>query len=59
MARLCGYLCGIGPTARHGQTDPNFSNFLYDARTRVLHLIDFGAAREYRCASLRSRARSP
>lgn len=29
------------------QTDPNFGNFLYDARRDTLGLIDFGAAREY------------
>ena len=27
------------------QTDPNFSNYLYDAPSNTLHLIDFGAAR--------------
>lgn len=29
------------------QTDPNWGNFLYDERTDMVHLIDFGAAREY------------
>eukprot|EP00192_Tetraselmis_astigmatica_P024868 CAMPEP_0117679190 /NCGR_PEP_ID=MMETSP0804-20121206/17687_1 /TAXON_ID=1074897 /ORGANISM="Tetraselmis astigmatica, Strain CCMP880" /LENGTH=623 /DNA_ID=CAMNT_0005488605 /DNA_START=206 /DNA_END=2077 /DNA_ORIENTATION=+ len=29
------------------QTDPNWSNFLYDRDTDRLHLIDFGAARDY------------
>ncbi len=29
------------------QTDPNWGNFLYDPATHMLHLIDFGAAREY------------
>jgi hypothetical protein len=29
------------------QTDPNWGNFLYDANTGVLNLIDFGAAKEY------------
>nr|GAT44839.1 atypical/ABC1/ABC1-A protein kinase [Mycena chlorophos] len=29
------------------QTDPNYSNFLWDARTRRLSLIDFGATRAY------------
>ena len=29
------------------QTDPNWSNFLYDEATRSINLIDFGAARSY------------
>ncbi|CUA74371.1 Protein ABC1 homolog, mitochondrial [Rhizoctonia solani] len=29
------------------QTDPNWSNFLYNPRTDKLELIDFGASREY------------
>ncbi|KAI3745678.1 hypothetical protein L6452_08082 [Arctium lappa] len=29
------------------QTDPNWSNFLYDEATRSINLIDFGAARNY------------
>ncbi len=29
------------------QSDPNFANFLYDHDKRTIHLIDFGAAREY------------
>lgn len=29
------------------QTDPNFSNFLWNPQTRKLALIDFGATREY------------
>uniref|UniRef100_A0A7S1ERJ9 ABC1 atypical kinase-like domain-containing protein n=1 Tax=Timspurckia oligopyrenoides TaxID=708627 RepID=A0A7S1ERJ9_9RHOD len=29
------------------QTDPNFSNFLYDKDTNRMSLLDFGAAREY------------
>lgn len=29
------------------QTDPNWTNFLYNARTRRLELLDFGASREY------------
>lgn len=29
------------------QTDPNWSNFLYDPKTDQLGLIDFGASREY------------
>lgn len=29
------------------QTDPNWSNFLFDEGTKIINLIDFGAAREY------------
>ena len=29
------------------QTDPNWSNFLYDPQTKVLNLIDFGASRTF------------
>ncbi|KAJ7982857.1 ABC1-domain-containing protein [Mycena polygramma] len=29
------------------QTDPNWSNFLWNARTRVVELVDFGATRAY------------
>lgn len=32
---------------RFMQTDPNWTNFLYNARTRRLELLDFGASREY------------
>uniref|UniRef100_A0A7N1A1I3 ABC1 atypical kinase-like domain-containing protein n=3 Tax=Kalanchoe fedtschenkoi TaxID=63787 RepID=A0A7N1A1I3_KALFE len=32
---------------RFMQTDPNWSNFLYDEATKSINLIDFGAAREY------------
>nr|KAJ3420702.1 hypothetical protein HK105_005356 [Polyrhizophydium stewartii] len=32
---------------RFMQTDPNWSNFLYDAKARQLNLIDFGASREF------------
>lgn len=32
---------------RFMQTDPNWSNFLYDDTTRQFNLIDFGAAREF------------
>lgn len=32
---------------RFMQTDPNWSNFLYNPRDRVVHLIDFGACHEY------------
>lgn len=33
---------------RFMQTDPNWSNFLYDEATKTINLIDFGAARAYR-----------
>ncbi len=29
------------------QTDPNWGNFFYDARSRKIGLLDFGATREY------------
>lgn len=29
------------------QTDPNWSNFLYDEFEKVINLIDFGAARDF------------
>ncbi|XP_044492306.1 protein ABC transporter 1, mitochondrial-like isoform X2 [Mangifera indica] len=32
---------------RFMQTDPNWSNFLYNEATKTINLIDFGAAREY------------
>ncbi|XP_021717795.1 LOW QUALITY PROTEIN: protein ABC transporter 1, mitochondrial-like [Chenopodium quinoa] len=32
---------------RFMQTDPNWGNFLYNEATRVINLIDFGAARHY------------
>ncbi|GMY06867.1 protein ABC transporter 1, mitochondrial [Fagus crenata] len=32
---------------RFMQTDPNWSNFLYDEATNLINLIDFGAARGY------------
>lgn len=32
------------------QSDPNFANFLYDNPSRTVHMIDFGAAREYKKA---------
>ncbi|ONK61421.1 uncharacterized protein A4U43_C08F29730 [Asparagus officinalis] len=32
---------------RFMQTDPNWSNFLYDDATKMINLIDFGAARDY------------
>jgi aarF domain-containing kinase len=32
---------------RYMQTDPNWTNFLYNAETKKLELLDFGASREY------------
>jgi aarF domain-containing kinase len=32
---------------RFMQTDPNWSNFMYDPDLKILNLIDFGASREY------------
>ncbi|CAN4106548.1 unnamed protein product [Withania somnifera] len=32
---------------RFMQTDPNWSNFLYDESEKIINLIDFGAARDY------------
>ncbi|KAJ5669288.1 Protein ABC1 [Penicillium macrosclerotiorum] len=32
---------------RYMQTDPNWTNFLYNAQTNRLELLDFGATREY------------
>lgn len=32
---------------RFMQTDPNWSNFLYDDAKKMINLIDFGAARDY------------
>ena len=29
------------------QTDPNWTNFLWDPRARKIGLVDFGATREY------------
>lgn len=29
------------------QTDPNWTNFLWNTRTRRVELVDFGATREY------------
>jgi aarF domain-containing kinase len=29
------------------QSDPNFANFLYQSDSKTVHMIDFGAAREY------------
>lgn len=29
------------------QTDPNWSNFMYNESTKTFNLIDFGAARDY------------
>ena len=35
---------------KYMQTDPNWSNFLYDARTGQISLIDFGACQPYDAA---------
>ncbi|OJJ43761.1 hypothetical protein ASPZODRAFT_135782 [Penicilliopsis zonata CBS 506.65] len=32
---------------KYMQTDPNWTNFLYNAQTHQLELLDFGASREY------------
>lgn len=32
---------------KYMQTDPNWTNFLYNAQTNKLELLDFGASREY------------
>ncbi|GET93550.1 abc1 protein, putative [Leishmania tarentolae] len=37
---------------RFMQTDPNFSNFLYNAKEKRVYLLDFGASREYSKAFL-------
>ena len=29
------------------QTDPNPANYLYDTKTQVLNLLDFGAGRDF------------
>ncbi|KAH9003769.1 ABC1-domain-containing protein [Lactarius hatsudake] len=34
-------------TFREMQTDPNWSNFLWNAKTRQVELVDFGATRSY------------
>jgi hypothetical protein len=41
LSLSCVYFCCLV------QTDPNWSNFLYDEATKVINLIDFGAARDY------------
>jgi aarF domain-containing kinase len=38
---------GLFLTTIFMQTDPNWSNFLYDDSRRQFNLIDFGAAREF------------
>lgn len=43
--RLSSFLSFIALDAM--QTDPNWSNFLYDEATNTINLIDFGAARDY------------
>ena len=32
---------------KYMQTDPNWTNFLYNSKTKKLELLDFGASREY------------
>eukprot|EP00908_Phaeocystis_cordata_P000781 Transcript_10861.p1 GENE.Transcript_10861~~Transcript_10861.p1 ORF type:complete len:597 (+),score=212.66 Transcript_10861:111-1901(+) len=39
--------CSPPPLLVHTQTDPNWSNFLYEPRSGQLSLIDFGACQEY------------
>lgn len=39
---------------RFMQTDPNYANFLYDAKSKKIHLLDFGAAREYDAAFVKN-----
>ncbi|KAK6977033.1 atypical kinase COQ8, mitochondrial [Favolaschia claudopus] len=39
---------------RFMQTDPNWSNFLWNAQTRRVELVDFGATREYEKAFMDS-----
>lgn len=41
------FFCGVNIVLHLMQTDPNWSNFLYDEATKVINLIDFGAARDY------------
>ena len=36
---------------RFMQTDPNWGNFLYDAHSGVLHLIDFGERSLHACSA--------
>ncbi|PKU66495.1 putative aarF domain-containing protein kinase [Dendrobium catenatum] len=38
---------GEAPASLAEDTDPNWSNFLYENEKRMINLIDFGAAREY------------
>lgn len=42
---------------RFMQTDPNWTNFLYDAAAQRLELLDFGAAREFRADFVRDYVR--
>ena len=44
---------------RFMQTDPNWGNFLYDAHSGVLHLIDFGERPPPRSASFGSLLGAP
>ncbi|KAF2324978.1 hypothetical protein GH714_022052 [Hevea brasiliensis] len=48
LSRECDYELEATNQKRFLQTDPNWSNFLYDEATKTVNLIDFGAARDYR-----------
>ena len=41
-------------TWRLMQTDPNWSNFIYDPTKRIIHLLDFGATKHYDLAFVNS-----
>ncbi|KAG5567862.1 hypothetical protein RHGRI_003143 [Rhododendron griersonianum] len=51
--RVCGVIAmnfwsvEAWKTVLNSETDPNWSNFLYDETTKTINLIDFGAARDY------------
>ncbi|KAF7153406.1 hypothetical protein RHSIM_Rhsim01G0293700 [Rhododendron simsii] len=51
--RVCGVIAmnfwsvEAWKTILNSETDPNWSNFLYDETTKTINLIDFGAARDY------------
>ncbi len=46
-ARIVDLCLGELFVLRLMQTDPNWTNFLWNARTRKVELVDFGATREY------------